>query len=107
MTYAGFLSAFVVAPILVSLALLAGPRWRLVDLAPFGGLLAIVYAGTVPWDSAAVAHGFWSFDPTRTWPWRVAGLPLEECAFFGLQTVLTGLWVRSRLRAAFGERVSA
>ena len=41
----------------------------------------------------------WGFDEQRIWGLRIGYLPLEEYLFFGLQTVLTGLWVYRRLRA--------
>jgi lycopene cyclase domain-containing protein len=61
-------------------------------------LLGIVYAATSPWDNAAVAMGLWDFDPARILGVRLGWLPLEEYAFFGLQTLLTGVWALDRLR---------
>jgi lycopene cyclase domain-containing protein len=63
-------------------------------------LLTIVAAGTpfLVWDLAATHAGHWSFDPEQTLPWRVAGLPLEEIAFFVVipfVTVLTYEGVRA------------
>ena len=69
--------------------------------------LAIVAAGLpfVVWDLFATHAGHWWFDEAQTLPWRVAGLPLEEIAFFvviPLVTVLTYEAVRvvSRRRLA-------
>jgi lycopene cyclase domain-containing protein len=47
-------------------------------------LLTALIAGTpfLLWDVRATDLGHWSFDPAQTLPWRVAGLPLEEVAFF-------------------------
>jgi lycopene cyclase domain-containing protein len=47
-------------------------------------LLTILVAGTpfLAWDVYATWAGHWWFDPTQTLRWRVAGLPLEEVAFF-------------------------
>src|SRR4051794_25681617 len=47
-------------------------------------LLTIVAAGSpfLAWDLYATRAGHWRFDPAQTLPWRVAGLPLEEVAFF-------------------------
>ncbi|WP_197026041.1 lycopene cyclase domain-containing protein [Nocardioides sp. URHA0020] len=48
-------------------------------------LLLAILAGGVPflvWDLYATSAGHWRFDPDQTLPWRVAGLPLEEIAFF-------------------------
>jgi lycopene cyclase domain-containing protein len=44
-----------------------------------------ILAGGLPflvWDLLATSAGHWRFDPSQTLPWRVAGLPLEEIAFF-------------------------
>lgn len=98
MTYAGFLALFVVPPLVATILLcrgdLARGGWKTV-----AALLVIVYAATTPWDSAAVAQGLWSFDPERIIGIRVFGLPIEELSFFGLQTLLTSIWVRHRLRS--------
>ena len=71
------------------------PAFRLRVLRQPGRLmLTVVAAGSpfVAWDLYATHAGHWSFDPAQTMPWRVAGLPLEEIAFFvviPLVTVLT------------------
>ncbi len=57
-------------------------------------LLTILTAGSpfLVWDLYATRVGHWRFDPRQTLPWRVAGLPLEEIAFFlvvPLASVLT------------------
>jgi lycopene beta-cyclase len=94
MTYARFLLLFLVLPLgafALSGAFAKGP-WR-----PLLYLLAVVYLTTTPWDSWAVAHGLWGFAEGKTWGLRLGFLPLEEYLFFGLQTLLTGLWVRRRL----------
>jgi len=57
-------------------------------------LITIVVAAApfVAWDLYATAAGHWRFDAAQTLPWRLAGLPLEEIAFFvviPLVTVLT------------------
>jgi lycopene cyclase domain-containing protein len=57
-------------------------------------LLTVVVAGSpfLVWDLYATRAGHWRFDAGQTLPWRVAGLPLEEIAFFvviPLVTVLT------------------
>lgn len=99
MTYAGFLALFVVPPLVAALLLCRGVLrhggWR-----PIAALLAILYVTATPWDSAAVAAGLWGFDPRRILGVRAFGLPVEELAFFGLQTLLTSIWVRQRLRSA-------
>jgi lycopene cyclase domain-containing protein len=97
MTYARFLGLFVVLPILFLVV-----RYRRTltarGLAPMGLLLVVVYAATSPWDNLAVKWGLWGFDPERIWGIKLGYLPLEEYLFFGLQTLLVGLWARERLR---------
>ena len=63
-------------------------------------LLTLVVAGSpfLVWDVYATRAGHWRFDAAQTLPWRVAGLPLEEVAFFvviPLVTVLTFEAVRA------------
>jgi lycopene cyclase domain-containing protein len=47
-------------------------------------LLTVLAAGSpfLVWDLYAAHAGHWWFDAAQTLPWRVAGLPLEEIAFF-------------------------
>ncbi len=105
MTYARFLGLFVVLPILFLLARYRRTlSWR--GLAPLGLLLIIVYAATSPWDNMAVKWGLWGFDPERIWGVKLGYLPLEEYLFFGLQTLLVGLWARDRLERALAKRVA-
>ena len=56
--------------------------------------LTVAMAGSpfLVWDLFATRAGHWRFDAEQTLPWRVAGLPVEEIAFFiviPLVTVLT------------------
>lgn len=50
--------------------------WRLVMTILTAGLPLLV------WDLLATRARQWWFDERQTLPWRVAGLPLEEIAFF-------------------------
>ncbi len=56
-------------------------------------LLTIVAAGApfLVWDLYATRVGHWRFDRAQTLPWRVAGLPLEEVAFFVVIPLVTVL----------------
>ncbi len=107
MTYGGFLGLFVALPLAVLLALWwSGTVKRL----PWRGvllLLLVVYLTTAPWDNAAVKHGLWNFPEGKTWGIRLGYLPLEEYLFFGLQTLLTGLWAGRRLLRLGGRGVPA
>lgn len=63
-------------------------------------LLTIVLSAApfLVWDLLATHAGQWWFDAGQTLPWRVAGLPLEELAFFvviPLVTVITFETVRA------------
>lgn len=82
--------------------------FRLRVLREPGRLLFTVVAAGAPflaWDLFATRAGHWRFDPRQTLPWRAAGLPLEEVAFFvvvPLAAVLTYesvRVVRARVRA--------
>ena len=72
-------------------------------------LLTILAAGAplLVWDLYATGVGHWRFDEAQTLPWRVAGLPLEEIAFFvviPLAAVLTYEAVRAARRRARAGR---
>lgn len=85
--------------------LLLVPLFRLRVLRqPARLLLTIALAGSpfLVWDLHATHAGHWWFDAAQTLPWRVAGLPLEEIAFFAvipLVSVLTYEAVRVVLRS--------
>lgn len=96
MTYARFLGLFVVLPIVfLAWRYRHVLTWR--GMRPLVPLMFIVYAATCPWDNLAVKWGLWHFKPELIWGVIVGYLPLEEYCFFGLQTVLVGLWVFGRL----------
>ena len=71
------------------------PAFRLRVLRQPRRLLVTIVVAAAPfvaWDLYATAAGHWRFDAAQTLPWRLAGLPLEEIAFFvviPLVTVLT------------------
>jgi lycopene cyclase domain-containing protein len=59
--------------------------FKLQVLRQLGRLSLTILAGGLPflvWDLLATSAGHWRFDPSQTLPWRVAGLPVEEIAFF-------------------------
>ncbi len=70
-----------------------GPWW------PLAALVAIAFVYTTPWDNLLVALGVWSYPPGAVWG-TIGWVPIEEYAFFVLQTLITGLgfmWLRARL----------
>ena len=90
LTYLQFHLAFT-APVLVALALLQGrtrePWW------PLGALVAIAFVYTTPWDNWLVANEIWTYPPGAV-SFEIGYVPVEEYAFFVIQTVMTGLWTR-------------
>jgi lycopene cyclase domain-containing protein len=89
-TYYNFLLVFLVVPI--TLILLVSRRlFRKEHFRALGVLYLIVMVYTAPWDNYAVYQGIWSFDRSRTLGLFIKHLPVEEYAFFLLQTTLVGL----------------
>ena len=90
LTYLEFHLAFTVPP-LVAMALLQGrtrERWW-----PLALLVGIAFVYTTPWDNYLVAREVWTYPPGRVLA-TVGWVPVEEYAFFVIQTVLAGLWLR-------------
>lgn len=79
LAYAGALAFCLAATLplhrLLGLQVLTAPRRLLATLALAAGPFLV-------WDALATAAGQWHFDPDQVIPVRVAGLPLEEIAFF-------------------------
>lgn len=55
-------------------------------------LLALCYLYTIPWDNIMIAIGVWSYDPNIV-AFTVWHAPLGEYLFFGIQTIVTALWL--------------
>ena len=94
MTYAGFLLV-VVVPAIVAAAFFAR---RAVDrrfMVVLAALLAVVFIATFPWDAQALKWGVWHFGEGKTCGLSIGVVPIEECAFFGLQTVFVALLYRA------------
>ena len=90
MTYLQFHLAFTVPPI-VALALLQGRTRQ--PWGPLGLMVAAAFVYTTPWDNWLVANEIWTYPPGAVLA-TVGYVPVEEYAFFVLQTIMTGLWVR-------------
>ena len=83
------------------------PAFRLQVLRqPARLLLTIGLAGTpfLLWDLWATHVGHWWFDEDQTLPWRLAGLPLEEVAFFVVIPVVSVLTLEGVRAARRGVR---
>ncbi len=65
-------------------------RWLL-------ALVGVAFLYTAPWDNYLVFREVWSYPPERVLG-RIGYVPLEEYAFFVLQTLLAGLWLLLLLR---------
>ncbi len=99
MTYFGFLLRFLVIPILILLFINLRDRRD----SPYNGssmkiaygifihvILAVVY--TTPWDNYLVASGVWYYKRQLVSGLIWGYVPVEEYAFFMLDTILAGLW---------------
>ena len=99
LTYLAFHLAFTLPPI----ALLAALRARPADVplsraaGVTAGLATVAFAYTLPWDAYLIARGVWSYGAGRVAA-TLVGVPVEEVAFFVLQTLLASLWTLALLR---------
>ena len=86
MSYSGFHLAFNL-PLLLILFFLSGKGfWPVEVIAAMVAILGIVVAFTSPWDNWAVAQGIWDF-PSERIRFRIGKLPVEEYAFFIIQSM--------------------
>lgn len=108
MTYFGFLTTFVIPPILLLwlIALIDHRRGvrlplRLTLIGAWAAiathvLIAVVY--TTPWDNYLVATGVWWYDKSLVTGFTLGYVPIEEYCFFVLQVLLTGSWLLLLMR---------
>ena len=86
MSYSGFHLAFNL-PLLLILFFLSGKGfWPGEVVLAMVAILGIVVAFTSPWDNWAVAQGIWDF-PSERIRFRIGKLPIEEYAFFIIQSM--------------------
>lgn len=78
-------------PAIVALALIARPFVDRSEVFKFAVISSIALAYTTPWDNYIIYNGAWTYPADRVLA-VVGYVPVEEYAFFVLQTVLTGLW---------------
>jgi lycopene cyclase domain-containing protein len=85
-------------PLLVVLAALGGlPPWTAEEGLALGLVLVAVVVFTTPWDNLAAKWGIWGF-PREKYSLRLGYLPVEEYAFFVLQSLNVMLAVRALFR---------
>ncbi|HEV3271271.1 MAG TPA: lycopene cyclase domain-containing protein [Candidatus Methylacidiphilales bacterium] len=94
MTYLRFHLIFNL-PLLILLAALTGAvPWTAGEIGAFGLVLLAVMVFTSPWDNFAAKWGIWGF-PREKYSLRIGYLPVEEYAFFLLQSANVMLAVRA------------
>jgi len=82
----------------VVLALIsASVPWSRGEIAAFGWVLLAVMIFTTPWDNLAAKWGIWGF-PRHKYTLRLGYLPVEEYAFFVLQSANVMLAIRALFR---------
>jgi len=94
MTYFRFHLAFNLPLLILLAALNARGPWTVGELAAFGWVLLAVMVFTTPWDNFAAKWGIWGF-PREKYSFRIGYLPVEEYAFFLLQSCNVMLAVRA------------
>jgi lycopene beta-cyclase len=97
MTYLRFHLIFNL-PLLILLAALSGMApWTIEEAEALGLVLLAVMIFTAPWDNLAAKWGIWGF-PREKYSLRLGHLPVEEYAFFLLQSMNVMLAVRALFR---------
>ncbi|SMF11903.1 lycopene cyclase domain-containing protein [Pseudobacteriovorax antillogorgiicola] len=94
MTYLQFLLIFLVPLILLEIWYVRKkfPGQGRVMAAGIGFLSFVAVVYTTPWDNYLVKHKIWWYGPDKVLG-VIGYVPIEEYAFFVLQTVLTGLYL--------------
>ncbi len=101
MTYGDLLALFLVSPVVLLALLTLRDRYLhkassslrgspFAVVLPVLTLVVVVY--TTPWDNHLIAEGVWSYGRARISGIALARVPIEEFAFFLLQSLLVGLW---------------
>ena len=85
-------------PLLILLIVLGGtPVWTTGEIVAAALVLVAVMIFTTPWDNLAAKWGIWGF-PREKFSLRIGYLPVEEYAFFLLQSLNVMLAVRAIFR---------
>jgi len=94
MSYFRFHLLFNLPPLVLLTVLNAQSTWTRGEMLAFGWVLVAVMVFTTPWDNFAAKWGIWGF-PREKYSLRLGYLPVEEYAFFVLQSVNVMLTVRA------------
>jgi lycopene cyclase domain-containing protein len=94
MTYLRFHLIFNLPVLIVLAAITGGLPWSAEEFRAAGLVLLAVIAFTTPWDNLAAKWGIWGF-PREKYSVKLGYLPIEEYAFFVLQSVNVMLAVRA------------
>ena len=86
MSYLRFHTWFNLPLLLLLIVLNVHQPWDPADLRAIVLVLGLVLLFTTPWDNFAAKRGIWGFPPER-YLWRLGYLPVEEYAFFILQSL--------------------
>ncbi|RAH47802.1 terpenoid synthase [Aspergillus brunneoviolaceus CBS 621.78] len=78
-------------PVAALLTIFYYPFFTSRDICKIAFLNILAVAATIPWDSYLIRHGIWSYPPDATFNRALYNIPLEEVAFFVLQTSITGM----------------
>ncbi|MBU3678733.1 MAG: lycopene cyclase domain-containing protein [Candidatus Kapabacteria bacterium] len=97
MTYRGFHYRITLPLLAACVACWASTGLNTAGLLSMGALCLIVVVFTYPWDSWAVRRGVWEFPDDRLLR-RIGVLPIEEIAFFVLQTLQVSCLTLALLR---------
>ncbi len=92
MSYFGFLLIFLVIPICALLAAQLRNQPSRLFWWSIAAQMALALLYTTPWDNYLVATGVWSYSQKQVTGIVLGYVPLEEYAFFLLETLLVGLW---------------
>ena len=93
MTYILFLILFICLPLIALIRLhFVWRTLRRLDLLALVVIVLIAVVYTTPWDNYLVASGVWYYNPSLVVNLLIGYVPIEEYAFFVLQTLLTGLF---------------
>jgi lycopene cyclase domain-containing protein len=93
MTYLRFHLIFNIPVLIILAALSAGTAFTTGEIEAAGVVLVAVMLFTTPWDNLAAKWGIWGF-PREKYSLRLGYLPIEEYAFFLLQSINVMLAVR-------------